>query len=279
MFFLKLVRLLVYSNIFIACCAVGLQWFFWPSTSDVTSVFLFSSVIVMYSLLKLSGLKNHSPQSEYTAIGWLQRNVILQLGILICALIGSFCCWMLLGFPFFTSWFIALVLLLFYAFFRKVHVLSSLPKLFQASMKIALVAAVWTIVLLPNHLKVVQILLVLSIFIFVLALMIPFEIRDMPYDAPFHVPTLPLLLGVQKAKQISYGLLVFSFLLYLFVDAGTEHKCAVGLTTIAGLAMVRRASTSSSDFFFLIGVDGLLLLPLVITSLLNDLILFYHTIL
>ena len=279
MFFLKLIRLLVYSNVFIAICAVGLQWFCWPSTSVEASAFIFFTVLSIYSTLKLIGLKNHSQQHEHTAIGCLQHNTVLQYGITLGALIGSFLCWILLEFLIYSSWWIALVLLLIYVFFRKVHVFSSLPQLFQASMKIGVVATVWTIVIVPIHLKEVPFFLLLYIFIFVLALMIPFEIRDMQYDLPFRVPTLPLLLGVQKAKQISYVLLVFSFLLYLSAGSGTEQKCAVGLTTIAGLAMVRISSTSSSDFFFLIGVDGLLLLPLVVTLFLNDLILFYHTIL
>jgi hypothetical protein len=277
MFFLKLVRLLVYSNIFIAFCAVGLQWFVQPETSIIAAAFLFSSVIVMYSMLKLLGLKNHARQSESSAIAWLQRNTALQFGITLIAFICAMLCWKQLGFPFYLSWLIALVLLLLYTYFRTVHTMSSFPKLFQAYMKITVVAAVWALVLLPASAGTLSIYLFLWLFLFVLALMIPFEIRDMPYDAPFHVPTLPLLLSVQKAKQISYGLLVFSFLLYLCVGVGTEYKCAVGLTTITGLAMVRRASTSSSDFFFLIGVDGLLLLPLVITVFLNNLIHFYNT--
>lgn len=279
MFFLRLIRLLVYSNIFIACCAVGLQWFVQPETSILAAAFLFSSVIVMYSALKLLGLKNHARQSESSAIAWLQRNTALQLGITLIAFICAMLCWKQLGFPFYCSWLIALVLLLLYTYFRTVHTISSFPKLFQAYMKITVVAAVWALVLLPASTGTLSIYLFLWLFLFVLALMIPFEIRDMLYDAPFHVPTLPLLLGVQKAKQISYALLVVSFLLYLFVGSGMEQKCSVGLTTIVGLAMVRRTSTSNSDFFFLFGVDGLLLLPLVITAILNDLIFFYHTIL
>lgn len=277
MFFLKLVRLLIYSNLFIAACAVGLQWFCWPSMSITTSVFLFFNVLLVYSTLKLSGLKNHTHYREDTAIGWLQHNLSLQIGITLAALTGSFLCWVLLGFPFYSSWSIALVLLLLYALFRKVHVLSQLPQLFQACMKIIMVAAVWTIMLLPTYMKEEPVCLVMYVFVFVLALMIPFEIRDMPHDAPFHVPTLPLLLGEQKAKQISYLLLLFSLLLYLSSASGGIQKCAVTLTTLVGLVMVRKSSPSSSAFFFLVGVDGLLLFPLLISLFLNELILFYHT--
>jgi peptidoglycan/LPS O-acetylase OafA/YrhL len=103
MFFLRLIRLLVYSNIFIACCAVGLQWFVQPETSIIAAAFLFSSVIVMYSALKLLGLKNHARQSESSAIAWLQRNTALQFGITLIAFICAMLCWKQLGFPFYCK--------------------------------------------------------------------------------------------------------------------------------------------------------------------------------
>lgn len=277
MFFLKIVRLLVFSNVFIACCAVALQLFCRSTTSIYESALLFFAVLTAYSLLKLIGNKNHVQQPDFTAIGWLQRNTTMQYVIAMAAFMGVLFCWYKLQFVFHLSWGIAVVLLLFYAFFRKVHVLSMLPRIFQAVMKIGIVAAVWTFVLLPFDVETSHLMLSTYLFIFILALMIPFEIRDMQHDAPFHVPTVPLLFGESKAKQISYVLLIVSFLFYWILDFSGVERYAVGLTTIIGVAWVRETSPTRSDLFFLVAIDGLLLLPFTVSSLLHIIIHFYHT--
>jgi hypothetical protein len=61
------------------------------------------------------------------------------------------------------------------------------------------------------------------------------------------------------------------------VDASTIEHCAVGLTTIVGILMIRYSSISSSALFFMVGIDGLLLLPLALTVFLRELIHYYHT--
>lgn len=277
MFFLRLIRLLVYSNVFIAICAVGLQCFCWPTTTYCASALLFFAVLAAYSVLKLVGNKNHALQPDFTAIGWLQQNTSMQYVIAIAAFTGVLFCWYKLQFVLHLSWGIAVVLLLFYIYFRKVHVLSMLPRVFQAFMKIGIVAAVWTFVLLPFDGGTSLPLLSIYLFFFILALMIPFEIRDMQHDAPFQVPTLPLLFGEGKAKLISYLLLIVSFLFYWMIDSGGVERCAVGLTTLIGVALVRETSPTRSDLFFLVGIDGLLIFPLLITPFLHELIYFYHT--
>lgn len=142
--------------------------------------------------------------------------------------------WQKLHFVFYLSWGIALVLLLFYAFFRKVHVLSMLPRIFQAVMKIGIVAAVIVFCLLPFDVETSHLMLSTYLFIFILALMIPFEIRDMQHDVSFDATTVPLLLGERKAKQSSYVLLIVSFLFYWMIDSSGLERCAVGLNTIIG---------------------------------------------
>jgi 1,4-dihydroxy-2-naphthoate octaprenyltransferase len=277
MFFLKIVRVLIFSNVFIACCAVGLQLFCWSATTVYESVLLFCAVLTAYSVLKLAGNKKHIQQSDDTAIGWLQRNAKMQYSIAITAFLCALLCWYKLQFLFPLNWGIAVVLLLFYGGFRKVHVLSILPRIFQGFMKIGVVALVWTLTLLPFEATMLHLYLSFYLFFFILALMIPFEIRDMPHDAPFHVPTVPIILGAYKAKRLSYVLLVCACLVYWMVDASTIEHCAVGLTTIVGILMIRYSSISSSALFFMVGIDGLLLLPLALTVFLRELIHYYHT--
>lgn len=57
----------------------------------------------------------------------------------------------------------------------------------------------------------------LSVFLFVYALCIPFEIRDLRYD-DIHLQTLPQKIGVNKTKILGIVLLIFSLIVYEFGD-------------------------------------------------------------
>lgn len=84
-----------------------------------------------------------------------------------------------------------------------------------SGLKIYIVAAVWTgvTVILPlaEHPFEHLIALSLSRFIFVIVLMLPFEIRDLKYDDP-DLQTIPQQLGVLKTKWLG-GLLTFLWVL------------------------------------------------------------------
>lgn len=88
-----------------------------------------------------------------------------------------------------------------------------------AGIKVFVIALVWTgaTVLLPvveNGLDMYWdvYITVLQRFLLVVALMIPFEIRDLAYDRTA-LYTMPQLLGIKKAKLFGVSLLVFCFLL------------------------------------------------------------------
>ncbi|NKI28137.1 hypothetical protein HCG49_16385 [Arenibacter sp. 6A1] len=55
-------------------------------------------------------------------------------------------------------------------------------------------------------------------FLFVLALMLPFEIRDLKYDAP-ELKTMPQRFGIPKVKRFGMLLMLFFFLLTFFKDS------------------------------------------------------------
>ncbi|WP_428234701.1 hypothetical protein [Gracilimonas sp.] len=89
--------------------------------------------------------------------------------------------------------------------------------------KVFVIAAVWVgfTVVLPlqyhymSFLSERVLLQSAEIFLFVIVLMLPFEIRDLKYDMP-HLVTIPQMMGVQKTKWLGTALLgVIAILIYL----------------------------------------------------------------
>ena len=85
--------------------------------------------------------------------------------------------------------------------------------------KVILVAVIWSTVtvVLPllnadAPLNTDALILFLQRFMIVIALIIPFEIRDMHYDPP-GIKTLPRRLGIQKTKQLGILLVCIAFVL------------------------------------------------------------------
>lgn len=93
-----------------------------------------------------------------------------------------------------------------------------------SGVKVYIIALVWSgvTVLLPlvNNSVVLSAdiwILLLQQFIFVIVLMLPFEIRDLRYDS-LKLSTIPQKIGVKRTKLIGISLLIVFFLLEFFKD-------------------------------------------------------------
>tara|TARA_Y100001963_G_C6747770_1_gene432497 strand:+ start:136 stop:963 length:828 start_codon:yes stop_codon:yes gene_type:complete len=98
-----------------------------------------------------------------------------------------------------------------------------------SGLKIYIIAAVWafTTVVLPilnnnQELETKVWITVLQNFVFVLALMIPFEIRDLKYDS-IKLATIPQQIGVKKTKILGVLLLLFFLGLNVFKEEILIH--------------------------------------------------------
>lgn len=106
--------------------------------------------------------------------------------------------------------------------------------------------------------------LLLSIFFFVQALCIPFEIRDMKYDQP-NSDNLAIFLGVNRIKILGYVFLILSFVFYniywnwsLFL-VSTNGMREVVLFTITGLS-IYFSDKFKSDYYSSFFVEAIPLL-------------------
>lgn len=135
--------------------------------------------------------------------------------------------------------------------------------------KLWAIVVVWTIscVILPvayaGLFAATIVLFTLQQSCFVVALTIPFDIRDLPADWP-EQRTLPQVFGVRKAKNIAIFFLLFSaftsVLLFLLQEIDLHFILAhLGVLLISG-GLISGVKAKKDELYYSIGIDGMLIL-------------------
>jgi hypothetical protein len=115
-------------------------------------------------------------------------------------------------------------------------------------LKIFLISLVWSTstILLPivQSAKIFDTIDVITMlterFLFVFAITIPFDIRDMEVDRTDRLMTIPLLIGEKKSLLISYFLLLLFFLISLFHYQNSEFIIlALGISAASTFIFIR----------------------------------------
>lgn len=148
-----------------------------------------------------------------------------------------------------------------------------------AGLKIYIIGGVWTgvTVILPvldYRLPLYEDVWVVSAqrFLYVIAVMVPFEIRDVQYDAK-RLRTLPQIVGIKKAKIIAIiWLFIYVLLEFLRDDISVSSMClhlAMVAATIFVITLSRKRTTNSNHYFTTFWVEGIPLLWLWLALLLS----------
>lgn len=145
-----------------------------------------------------------------------------------------------------------------------------------SGLKIYVIALVWSgvTVLLPllnnNYTLNYDVgITFLQRFIFVIVLMLPFEIRDMKYDS-LKLSTIPQRIGITKTKIIGVLLLVGFFVLeYLKDDIHFNRALVKCIITLATLIFVMLAYKNQSKYYSAFWVEGIPIIWLVLLILMS----------
>lgn len=109
----------------------------------------------------------------------------------------------------------------------------------------------------------------LSYFVFVLALILPFEIRDLKYDQP-ELGTLPQRFGIPKTKTFGYTLLVVYIILNLLNPYNTQtaivSSCLIAL--LVGV-FIYFSHKNQSDYYAAFWVEAVPIFWIILCLLLN----------
>ncbi|TDY11642.1 hypothetical protein [Meridianimaribacter flavus] len=267
------------SSIHVALSVFSLAWitlleFELPYDKNVL-FFIFFASITGYNFVKFFGLAKFHHRSLAT---WLKY---IQLFSLVCFLLM---CYYVLRLEQTTLVYISVfgVVTFLYAipFLPKKIFLDEKQNLRSLSgLKVYVIALVWCGVTVFLPLANADFLMnwdvsitAIQRFVFVLVLMLPFEIRDLQYDS-VKLATIPQQIGVKKTKLIGVLLLmVFFFLDYLKDDMQLMNLLvllAITAITLLSVVLAKKEQSKYYSAFFVEGIPVLWLLLVLVFQLLT----------
>lgn len=260
------VALAVYALTYLTLLEFGIPY------DEAMLYFVFYATITGYNFVKYFGLAKFHHRS---LAGWLKA---IQIFSLLCFVLMCY-----YGFQLPTKTLIYIgvfgVITFFYAipflpkrlFIDKHHNLRSI-----GGLKIYVIALVWTGVtvflpILSNGLSINTDVLITGLqrFLFVILLMLPFEIRDLKFDS-LKLSTIPQKIGVRATKIIGSVLATLMFFLEFFKDElSLKTILPLSITLLVTVVLVLFSNVNQSKYYSAFWVEGMPVLWLVIALFLN----------
>ena len=270
---MKIINFLLYGNFFIALCAysqtVQTCRFLGDDniSQSVLPIFVAAATFFLYNI--------HKPITFFLKKQLVDNQRFLKtksfsspLSILT-ILAGLFCMYYFFSIKTITQW--SLIVAAFFSLAYVLPVFGGKRLRDLPYIKIFTIAFVWAFVtvilpvqeygnILDSHVK----LMVFERALFVFAITIPFDIRDLDVDAKTNVKTIPLSIGVQKAKYLSIlaliGCIFIVFVLNKQAVYTFKNTIALFLTYIISAVVVGFSQKERSDYYFYGLTDGMMLM-------------------
>ena len=133
-----------------------------------------------------------------------------------------------------------------------------------SGLKIYIIALVWSGVtvilpLLSDQFELYDdiLLTMLQRFIFVILLMLPFEIRDLKYDS-IKLATIPQRIGIKKTKQIGLVLAIVILALEFFKDSISQHHMiSLSMILVVTLIFLKYARKDQKAYYSSFWVESI----------------------
>ncbi len=280
-FFLNVLDSLLFSNVFMAICAVCqalVTYILLDQKADpVVPGLLFCSTLAVYNFSILFCRPEHPERSPFRRVRWFYGHYRLMVTITIV------CTLSLIPLALFLSTGSQLLLV----FLGSISVLYNLPLFSWADkrfglrnlpgIKLFLIALVWSLscVMLPvlelesRHAITIStgnsLLLTAKRFLLIAALAIPFDIRDLFQDKTQDLKTIPVMLGEKKAWMVCQGLLLaYLVMLFLFQPRFDAHFAGLTLTVALAGWLIFKSNARKNEYFYFLFLDGILVMQYVI---------------
>lgn len=113
-------------------------------------------------------------------------------------------------------------------------------------------------------------LLVSKRFLFVMAITLPFDIRDVYQDRQFHLKTIPVLIGEKRSLILCQFLLLLyiAFLILFTENISATALALIGVTILTSFLIVS-SNFRKNEYFYFLFLDGTLLLQFIAVGLAN----------
>lgn len=285
---LSILDFLLFSNLFIAICAVaqGLVTYHLLNVKPdkyILAIIFFGTIGVYNFSMLLSKPKNPE-NSKFVRVRWIFSHHRLIISITLISVL----CLVPLGLLYLSIE--AKLLMIFTALLALGYNIPFLTLNNQKiglrnipGIKLFLIALVWSVscVLLPvvelehnyqiNISSAETLLLVAKRFMFIAAITIPFDIRDLFQDKLYALKTIPVMLGEKKA-YIFCQFLLLGYLALLLLFSRTINAEIIGLTLTLFLTgwLILKSNIKKNEYYYFFYLDGTMLLQylmLVLVSL------------
>lgn len=235
-------------------------------------IFVFCTTFFVYNIQRIIRLDYQKLIGKYIGIrlSWIIRNrKIITILSLLAAIIALVFALLYLSKIFFISIPLGIMSILYVIPFYKKKALRH----FTWS-KISIIALVWasTTILLPVILNLgwhainssYIYLLFIERFLFIFAITLPFDVRDLKYDLSFKMRTIPSKIGIKKTIQLAHFFLLITIALkyyqyYLGHINGTQFV-ANGIAIFITGIIVAFTSMRRSELFFSGLVEGTMII-------------------
>lgn len=264
---------LLFSNIFIALCAVaqGLVTYQLLGTKPEMHVLglLFCSTLALYNFSILRSKPAKPENSPFRRVQWIFSHYRLMITLTMIAIFSI----LPLFFFLHTSTKILLVSLALVSVAYSLPIFTIHDKHFGLrnipGVKLFLIAAVWAFscVLIPileleSSIEASvsmndSILLIAKRFLFIAAITVPFDIRDLFQDKTLELKTIPVVLGEKNALLICQGLLaIYLILLFLFTKSIDSNFLGLMLTIILTGWLIFKSKWQKNEYYYFLYLDG-----------------------
>jgi 4-hydroxybenzoate polyprenyltransferase len=273
---------ILFSNIFMSLCAVsqGLVVFYLIGSKPVYSVLglLFVSTLAIYNFSILISKPKRPQDSPHQRERWFFGHYRLMVTMTIVSILALLPLFVLIS----TESRILLIFLGILSFAYSLPLFSLGDKKFGLrnipGLKQFLITLVWTMstVLLPlmeaqhMHLGTISMrdttILIAKRFLFIGALTVPFDIRDLFHDKQSGLKTIPVVLGEKKAYIFCQVLLAgYIVLLFLFRNNGFNNDFfALTITAVLAGWLIFKSSWKKNEYYYFFFVDGILILQFIL---------------
>lgn len=280
---------LLFSNIFMSLCAVaqGLLTFYLIGSTPVYPVLglLFTSTLGIYNFSILISKPRHPEKSPYRRIRWFFSHYRLMVTVTIVCMLSLIPLFFLIS----TASKLLLIFLAVLSFGYGLPLFSIGDQKFGLrnipGLKLLMITLVWTMscVLLPileaqaGHLATISMrdttILIAKRFLFIGALAIPFDIRDLFEDKQLGLKTIAVAWGEKNAYLFCQVLLLgYVILLFLFRNIGFNADFwALTLSVILTGWLIFKSKWEKNEYYYFFYMDGVLILQYILVIVINKL--------
>ncbi len=268
---------LLFSNVFIACCAVvqgGLTYLLLslPVNHTVLAI-LGCATLAMYNFSMILAKPQHPETSPYRRVRWVfrhERSLWAWTGLALTVVFA-------LGFRLHVPSFVLLGVMGVMGLAYNLPIIriagaqrwTGLRQI--TGLKLFYIGLVWVMssVLLPvaeayhDNLRIVwpQVGQLMGwVFLFVVAITIPFDIRDVYQDRYYGLKTIPVLFGERKALALS-GVLLAVHIGWVWISSyPLEIRLALAIASLLCLLSILFPPVKKNEYYYFLLLDGTLLL-------------------